>query len=248
MFEKIPENLIGKMLKDLRNTDAPVYIWGGAKLARKVKEYLEFNKIAVSGFLINRRFWDSKITNLSGYPVYIFEDYLSEHKCNLIVAFDGYSEEQIKGYEDRICGLYVLDFIGILCLEGIDSSISPEFYRNHKRRFEWLENHLCDEESKKALNEYLIQKISGIYTKDDYEMNQYFPEDIIRLQEQETFLNCGAYHGEVALDFIKQLQNKRIMGYKKIFCIEVDKDNCAILQNVLEGYNNVEIISARCMG
>lgn len=240
----MPENIIEKMILELKDTDVPIYIWGGAKLAKKVKWYMENKGIAISGFLINAKYWEHSQTELCGYPLYILEDYLSEHVCNLVVAFDGYCEDQIEEYKGRIQGLYVIDFMGMLCTEEYDSSISTDFFESNKERLKWLEDSLQDEKSKIALNEYLMQKISGTYTKGNWEMNQYFPDDIICLQEQETFVNCGAYHGEDVVTFIECLQNNKINEYKKIICIEADKENCSEMKEVLSGYKNVEIISA----
>lgn len=243
MIEKMPENMIRKMLEELRNTDIPVYIWGAEKLARKVKEYFEYNKIPFEGFLINKKFQHDNKTNFFGYPLLTFEEFVPSNKCNLVVAFDGYSDELLVKYKDCIHGVYTIDFMGMLCMDGFNSSIPFEFYDDHKSEFEWLEEHLNDEKSKIALKEYLVQKMSGRYVKDDYEWNQYFPDDIIQLRKQETFLNCGAYHGEITLDFISHLKKKGISEYKRIICIEADKNNYAILENVLAEYKDIELIS-----
>lgn len=243
MQNNIPENMINKMFAELKKTNISIFIWGGGKLARKIWEYLKGKEIKIEGFLINAEYCNTKESKLCGLPIYIMEDYLSKNKCNLIVGFGEYYEGQAEEYENNIHRLYVLDFIGILCMEGYDSSIPLDFLRKNKKKLEWLDRNLSDEKSRKALEEYINQKASGRYMKNEYEENQYFPSDIIRFQEQECFIDCGAYHGESTVEFITQLQNKKI-DYKKIICLEVDRKNCIEMEKVLKTYENVEIISA----
>lgn len=217
---------------------------GGAQCARKIKGYCERNEIEVKGFLINREYIKEDLKELYGIPVYVLEDFLVHNKCIIIVAFAGYYEGQLKEYAGNIEKLYALDFIGKLCLEEIDGTITPEFYTKNKKNLEWLENKLADEKSKKALNDYIFQKMSGIYRKDNYELNQYFPNDVIHFQEQEIFVDCGAYQGESAIDFINHLETQGIHSYKKIISIEAEKSNFLRLEEHLKNYANVEIIFA----
>lgn len=244
MLDNIPESMIEQTIKELKSVNIPLYIWGGAKLAQKIKQYFEKKEIRIDGFLISRDYWDNDTKSLYGYPAYVLEDYLSKNKCNLVVAFAGYKEGMIEKYSNNIQRLYVIDYIGILCMENFDSSISIEFYKKNEKQLEWLEKHLYDEKSKEALKAYIFQRISGEYVKAHYELNQYFPDDIIHLHEEEVFLDCGSYHGESTIDFIMQLQNQGVNNYKQIVCIEADKANVLELKKTLEKYEKIQIISA----
>lgn len=160
------------------------------------------------------------------------------------MAFAGYHEQQLTEYLSSVEKIYALDFIGKLCLEGIDGTITPEFYDRHEKRLKWLEENLADEKSKKALNDYIFQRMSGVYRKECYEWNQYFPDDIIHLQQEETFVDCGAYLGESTVDFINCLQIQGIHTYKKIISIEAEKQNFMKLKDHLKSYSNVETVYA----
>lgn len=48
--------------------------------------------------------------------------------------------------------------------------------------------------------------------------NQYFDEEIISLSEDESFVDCGAYIGDTAMDFIKKSHGK----YRKMHLFELD--------------------------
>lgn len=244
MLKSLPENLIEKAVGELKSSDKPIFILGGGQTAGKVIQFLSDRGIVIDGILINRRFWDNRIGLKEGYPIYIMEDYLASNCCNLIVAFSGYRENLLEKFMNNIHKLYVLDFIGTLCLEGTFSMISSEFYKEHEKRLEWLENHLGDEKSRNALKAFLVQRMTGAYSKEEYDLNQYFPDDVICLHEDEIFLDCGAYCGETSIEFIMRLQDQQINRYKKIICVEADKENIINLQETLQAYDNIEVISA----
>ena len=182
----------------------------------KVIRFLEKEKIEIQGFLIDRKYWNGSIEKKYSYPAYILEDYISAHSCNLIVAFAGYNKSLFEEELSNTYRVYVCDFIGKFVLENFDGTISRDFLQNNKEEFECLEAHLAEEKSKKALEEYIYQRMSGVYRKECYEPDQYFPGDIIQLQEGEIFVDCGAYHGKSAVGFMRTLDVQHIKEYRKI--------------------------------
>lgn len=244
MLKQYPENMIDKMITELKSSDAPIFLWGGEQLAGKIKRYLEKEEIKVDGFLINKKYWNSGIKELYSCPVYMLEDYLSEHFCNLIVAFAGYHENLLEERLSSHCKLYALDFIGKFVLEGFDGTITHQFLKENGEKFRWFEELLADDESKKALDSYIFQRMSGVYCKEDYEPDQYFPKEIIRLQEKETFMDCGAYHGESIVDFVGNLEKQNIKEYEMVFSIEAESENVKELKKTSEKYKNVEVVPA----
>lgn len=244
MLINLPENLIEKAIAELKSSEIPVFIMGGGQTADKVMRFLADRGIRIDGILINRRFWNQALASESNCSIYILEDYLSSNCCNLIVAFSGYQEGILNEYMDNIRKLYVLDFIGVLCLDGIFDMISHEFYRKHEADWRWLEAHLEDGKSQDALEAFLMQRLSGVYAKEEYEADQYFPDNLIELQEDEVFVDCGAFCGENSIDFMKRLKSHQINHYKRIICVEADEKNVVELNKNLEPYDNIEIISA----
>jgi len=55
-----------------------------------------------------------------------------------------------------------------------------------------------------------------IFTND-----QYYPADIIKLSDNESFVDVGAYNGDTVFDFIKRTNNK----FNSIFAFELDNKN-----------------------
>ena len=75
--------------------------------------------------------------------------------------------------------------------------------------------------------------------------DRYFiPEVRSLLGDKEIFLDGGAHHGEVSLRFM-EIAGRR---FEKIYAVEPDKHNCAILRQALDGRNGLtgrlEVIEA----
>ena len=243
MMTEMPENLIETSIEELRVSEIPIFIWGGGQTAGKIKEYLADRGIMVDGFLINKEYFNSEEKELHGLPVYVLEDYLVSHICNLIIGFSGYQESKFDCRLSNVHKQYVLDFIGALCLEGSCNMISHKFYEENRQKLEWLESVLADNRSRFELQEFIAQRMSGTYKKVCYETDQYFPKDIICLDKGEVFVDCGAYLGESAIDFIGHIDESHA-DYRRIICIEADEDNAAKLKYNVQQYKNIEIVPA----
>jgi FkbM family methyltransferase len=54
----------------------------------------------------------------------------------------------------------------------------------------------------------------------------YFPRDLIEIAEDEVFIDCGAYDGDTARDFIRHCQGR----FRTIYAFEADRSNFRKLQ------------------
>jgi FkbM family methyltransferase len=70
-------------------------------------------------------------------------------------------------------------------------------------------------------------------TKDD---RYFIPQILSSLQEDETFVDGGAHHGEVSLRFMDIVRHK----FMKVYAIEPDKYNVEVLRTRLSGDNTSE--------
>lgn len=107
---------------------------------------------------------------------------------------------------------------------------------------------LADEFSKKVYIGILNSKISlnnkylnNISSKSE---EQYFAPDIIELEENEVFCDCGSFHGDTLDVFIKHTKGV----YEKYLAFEADPTNFyALLNNINEkGYKNVDAYKLGC--
>lgn len=114
---------------------------------------------------------------------------------------------------------------------------------NHYEDFMWLYNELGDYRSKKILSEVLYywfmlddKKISEL--KDDF-FFQYFDLDLIKCDENEIFVDVGAYTGDTLINYI------RILGkdsYKKIYCYEIVPDNIKSIKEQINAFKLKNVV------
>lgn len=64
-----------------------------------------------------------------------------------------------------------------------------------------------------------------------YQENQYFSKDVLRLSENECFVDCGAYTGDTLEEFSKLTNNK----FDDYYAFEMDLDNFELLQSKAKG-------------
>jgi FkbM family methyltransferase len=114
------------------------------------------------------------------------------------------------------------------------------------KQIEYLFTLLEDDLSKHVLQKAIESRVKNEmkFTEDAYNLcmseeksMQYFPE-IIKLSDNEVFIDGGGYLGETTLDFIKKVNNK----FKKIYVFEPIEDSYCIL---LDNFNKRNISSKK---
>jgi FkbM family methyltransferase len=84
---------------------------------------------------------------------------------------------------------------------------------------------LEDEESKEILFVLIVNwfgfDVTNIGYKGIFSEDQYYPADIIRLHEDEAFVDVGSYNGDTLLEFIERTDQK----FDSIVAFELDRDN-----------------------
>jgi FkbM family methyltransferase len=93
-------------------------------------------------------------------------------------------------------------------------------------KIEFVRDKLADEHSKAVFDANL-----ALWTQGDYKLSEnsltketYFPEGIIKLSDNEVFVDCGAYTGDSAYEFAKQANG----NYQAIYAYEADEISAEI--------------------
>jgi FkbM family methyltransferase len=111
--------------------------------------------------------------------------------------------------------------------------------KNHQDNFIWLYNRLEDYRSKKCLFGIISHWLTFDPTKleniKDNVYRHYFDLDIITCDENEVFIDIGAYTGDTVVDYISTYDN-----YKKIYCYEIVPEICDKLKKNLGKFDNIE--------
>jgi len=250
-MDHIVENLIGSLLDaqhdyaeesidSLKNDRKEVYIFGAGAAGKLIKQDLDRFEIPVYRFVDN----DVKKvgTRIEGVPVIGFQELVMAQKPKKIiigtVAFHDEIVHQCLKSGIPSNELCLADF-----LHYNRKEITRNFFLNNINAIVNIYQHCADRESR----ELFIANLVYQFTRDRRHYHghlseleqQYYEPDIIRLNNQEVYFDCGAKDGDTALAF-HRLQ-KGI--YKKIVTFEPDQENYLLLQENLREFPRVENIN-----
>lgn len=106
---------------------------------------------------------------------------------------------------------------------------------NHRNEIEWLYNKLGDYKSKtilvNVLYYWLMLDINKIAQLGDKTFVQYFDLDLIHCNENEVFVDIGAYIGDTLISYINTFGKS---NYKKIYCYEIVPANIKMIKESIE--------------
>lgn len=164
-------------------------------------------------------------TDFNGAKIYSCDKAFSDYNDEVILISCGEGDEiinQLLRYGVPKRKIYIPD------INAIDESDS-EFIFNHMNLLGDLYSSLGDEKSKEVmlgiLNYKMTHNMKYISSIADKPEDQYFDRELIKYTDKDVFLDCGAYVGDTADEYIKHNNGK----YRKIICLEADEDNCSII-------------------
>ncbi len=107
---------------------------------------------------------------------------------------------------------------------------SKLFFEENQGRIDNIVNLLEDDESKQVYTSMIKYRAShDWHDRPSYNRkNQYFPDGIIKLSDEEIFVDCGAYNGDTIKNFLKKCKKK----YNYIVAIEPDEDNLEQIKKI----------------
>jgi FkbM family methyltransferase len=113
----------------------------------------------------------------------------------------------------------------------------------NRKDFEWLYNKLGDYRSKKILLYVLIYWLMVDYKKisqlQDSTYSQYFDFDLINCDENEVFVDIGAYIGDTLVNYTKMFGNN---CYKNIYCYEIVPSNIEFIKKNIDLFKLKNVI------
>ena len=226
----------------IKAAPAPVVLWGAGELSWYITSYLRSHGIDPICMCDNNP--DKHGTVHLGLPVCSYEA-LKEKlapqggKYHIIVSTGPQYKDAIfsqlaaaheknpiwylRGYE--VCG----------------EKITYQYVCQHLGQFEEAYSSLHDEFSKKVFINVLNAKLSGNFSLYSEVMSttEYFDDEIIKLKNNEVFLDVGAYKGKDIVEFVRRTKGK----YDSIIALEPDKKTLPILQKTVDchGIKDVEV-------
>lgn len=108
-------------------------------------------------------------------------------------------------------------------------------FAEHREDFEWLYGRLGDFRSRVILTNILSYWLTSNYKLItqlvDHTFHQYFDLDLIRCDQNEVFVDIGAYIGDTMVDYVKTFGSTRC---KRIYCYEILPANIAAIRKNIE--------------
>lgn len=177
-------------------------------------------------------------TFLRGIPVISLEKALNEHPdCYILVTTSMYiapvvAQLKVKIQEERIISFTPYEF------QKIEQFRT--FVKGHKLELSGIYEKLADDKSKKTFRSVLMGRNTGDYRyyADVFDENQYFPSDIIHLND-EIFLDIGGYIGDTIEDFIGKCDG----NYREIITIEPNPTNFEAINHVVQNNRAIQLIT-----
>lgn len=109
---------------------------------------------------------------------------------------------------------------------------------NRVEDYRWLFEQLGDWRSKATLNEIIAYwfgiDLNRLWNLGENIFPDYYDMDLLFCDSNEVFVDCGAFIGDSAIEFINAYG-----GYKKIYCYELTSASYRQLEENLSGVDNV---------
>lgn len=113
-----------------------------------------------------------------------------------------------------------------------------DFFEANWERVEKVKSILCDEKSRRIYEGIIRFNMTGDRKyHPGSDRNQYFPADVVRLSDEEVFVDCGGYTADTTQDFIR-----RVGGYRRIVLFEPDPLLEKQIKQNISGYNAIVYI------
>lgn len=114
--------------------------------------------------------------------------------------------------------------------------------KQHYEGYKWAYNFFDDDVSKKLLLDRIRMYLTGVELNRTSSAPQYFEPKIISLEENEVFVDGGAWIGDTADEFIRHTKLGKARGYRHIYSFEPDNVAREKATHLLDNYTNVDVI------
>ncbi len=201
----------------LASEKRPIVMYGMGNGADKIIAVFNRYGIEVSDFFASDGFVRGQIFH--GKTVLSFSEIKKKYKDFIIVVSFGSSLPEVLENIYKLSDEYELYAPDVpVCGNTL---FTLEFYKENFTKFEEAYNLLCDEESRRIYDNVIKFKISG---KISYLRNaishKSTEKSLLNFERYKTFIDCGAYNGDTARNFIEDAKNALT-----VYAIEPDRKN-----------------------
>lgn len=212
----------------LSNTAKPIVLYGMGNGADKIIDELNEHNIKLSGMFASDDFVRGQ--SFHGFTVCKYSDLLEKYNEMTVLVSFGTSRQEIL---DRIYSiadeqeLYAPD---VAVIGG--GLFNKKYALENIDRINFIYSKLCDETSKNTFKSIISYKITGNIS---YLKNCESNDCPVQLNENEIFMDIGAYTGDTVEQFVNCVGG----GYDKIYAIEPDSKNYSKLVKNTSHLDNI---------
>lgn len=234
MLEKITEQ---NVWDNLKNSNKPVVLYGMGLGAEKIMDTLATYGVEVDDIFASDEFVRGH--SFRGFKVLKYSEVCEKYDdFNVVLCFASRLDNVINKIAEinKEHTVYVPD----VPVAG-GGLFSREFIEENEDKFDFVYNHLADDESKRIYLDILNFKVSG---KIEYLLGSFVDKtevysDILKLTDNESIIDLGAYDGDTICEFMSATNGK----YQNITALEPDAKNFKKLVKNTEGMNNLKCLN-----
>ena len=233
------ENNILGLIETLKNTSKPIICFPAGTVAKGIHNTLQRYGVTISLFGDNNV---SKIgTSIYGKDVVSFSQITKEYSdAYILVSSKLYKDEIITqfkaaGFDDSQLIFKIFSYFELITTSSFYKEMTTQ-----ENNLNTLINLLSDEFSR----ETLLTKLQFMYDFDSSNLEKvvskntmYFDEDIIKIKDDEVFVDGGSFTGDTFEAFLEKTKN-----WSHYYAFEPDSDNFITLNENVSLYNNVTAI------
>ena len=233
-FIRSEKNLAEEFVRELRPSDKIILCGGGCALYWYYK-FLDYKSVRPD-YIIDK---NCACGEKFGIPLVSHDFILSNLDldiCRFVITAPKYREEIINDIQSIYGDVKIYSFEAEIYYTFLrDIAKYKQYLLDNLSNLQDFYNVLEDEKSKETLRAFVKGRVSGNqkYFIDCMVPNQYFPEDIISLNEREIIVEAGSNDGKTLLEIIDRTKG----SFEKLFCFEPDKECIKILEKIIGSSN-----------
>lgn len=219
----------------LANDSKPIVVYGMGNGSQRIIETIRHYGGEVSDIFASDEFVRGH--SFLGYKVHKYSEICEKYNdFNVVIGFATHLDDVL----DRIKSISKdhTTFAPDVPVAG-GGLFTYEYVKENEEKIDFVYNRLADEKSKEVYLDIINFKING---KVEYLFNSFTEKsliyrDILKLGQNETIVDLGAYDGDTIREFTGFTNNK----YRHIYALEPDEKNFRKLSRNTENMENVTI-------
>jgi FkbM family methyltransferase len=222
------------LLKKIKDSQLPLVLWGASKMAKFISRILYKNGISVSAIFTD---YPESNETFNGMIVSSFYELSDKFiKFNILVAHGEFGlVEKYRNFNQ------VENIFTLFDWHDLGFSLDDKFLNENSFDLNNLYDNFSDKLSKDSFDNYITSRATNNwdYIRSFVRPCQYFP-DFFELEDDEIFVDCGAFTGDTLLDFINQ--TKGCHGF--YYAVEPSPTNANNIKTIVETkkISNIRIV------